>query len=228
MADRTQILILNTAQYEFGCRLRDERERRGLTLKAIADSTKISLASLAALERGDIDHWPCGLFRRGHFRAYAAAVGLSPEPLIVEFRRLFDDEAVPPRSESALTPDGSPRLTLAPDRRWAVTTAGRRALASAVDLCAIFAIATALARILQADFSLACALVGLTYYALATMALGQSVTLWWLNRRVLERTRSSAANVGELLFLLPRRRPRGSLRQQGQAAFRDEPSAPTA
>ena len=219
---------MNTAHQEFGWRLRDERERRGLTLQAIADSTKIPLSLLAGLERGDIEDWPSGLFGRAHFRAYAAAVGLSSEPLMVEFLRLFGNDTAPTHALCTLTPDSGPRLTLAADRRWGITSTGMRALASALDLCAIFAIATALARILKADLSLACALVGLTYYALATMALGQSVTLWWLGRRVLQRTGRSSANVRERVFLVPRRRLRDSRRQQNPAGFQENPSAPAA
>ena len=83
---------MNTAHHDFGQRLRDERERRGLTLRAIAESTKIPLSLLAGLERGDIEGWPTGLFGRAHFRAYATAVGLSAEPLMVEFLRLFGSD----------------------------------------------------------------------------------------------------------------------------------------
>ncbi len=72
-------------------------------LQAIADSTKVPLSLLAGLERGDIEDWPGGLFGRAHLRAYAAAVGLSPEPLLNEFVRLCGnerDEAAPAQAAS--------------------------------------------------------------------------------------------------------------------------------
>jgi transcriptional regulator with XRE-family HTH domain len=219
---------LTTARQEFGRRLRNERESRGLTLQAIADSTKIPLSLLAGLERGDIEDWPGGLFGRAHFRAYAAAVGLSSEPWRVEFVRLIGNDTAPTRALCTLTPDSSPRLTLAEERRRGITSTGMRALASAADVCGIFTIATALARIFEADISLACALVGVTYYALATMALGQSVTLWWLGGRVLQRTGRSTTNVRTGVFLVPRRRLRDSRRQQSPVDFRENPSAPVA
>jgi transcriptional regulator with XRE-family HTH domain len=217
---------LNTVQYQFGRRLRDQRERRGLTLEAIADSTKIKASCLAALERGDIDPWPSGLFRRAYFRAYAAEVGVAPEPLMAEFLRLFGDEAASAQSFPSPTRDGSLRLTLAADRRWSIKAVGRRALASAVDLCGVFAISTALAWLLHADFSVVCGLVALTYYVLATTALGQSVTLWWLTRRVLHRshTRTASARGPQVLVL----RPHDTQRNQSPPDVRETASAPSA
>jgi hypothetical protein len=183
---------------------------------------------LAGLERGDIEGWPTGLFGRAHFRAYATAVGLSAEPLMVEFLRLFGSDRAPARAPRTLAPDGGPRLTLAVDRRWTMTSTGKRLLASALDLGVIFAIAAALARLLKADFSLTCGLVGLTYYALGTMALGQSVTLWWLGRRALPRTGTSTVSARDRVSLGLRRRLRDSHRQQSPADFRENPSAPAA
>jgi transcriptional regulator with XRE-family HTH domain len=224
LADGT--LILTTARQEFGRCLRVERERRELTLQAIADSTKIPRSLLSALERGDFEDWPRGFFGRAHFRAYAAAVGLCSEQWMVEFLRLFDSDAAPTQSLGTLTPETGPRLTLAEDRRWGLSSTAMRALASAVDVSGIFTIATGLARILDADLSLACAVVGLTYYGLATLALGRSVTLWWLDGRVLQRTVRSNVRTG--MVLVPGRRLRNSRRQQSPVDFRENPSAPVA
>ena len=215
---------MTTALSEFGRRLRDERERRGLGLQAIADSTKIPVALLAGLERGDVEGWPRGLFGRAHFRAYAVAVGVSPEPLMIEFLRLCGHDTAPPPVPCPLTPDEGPRLTLAEaHRRWDFRFIGLRALAVAVDVCGMVTIATAFARFGQADLWLACAVVSLTYYALATLVLGQSVTLWWLGGHVLPRTGRRAVTVRTGL-VGRRRRPRaarqerpGDFREQGQA-----------
>ena len=56
------------SHHAFGSRLRTQRERRGVTLESIVDSTKIKLSLLAALERGDASQWPRGLFRRAYIR----------------------------------------------------------------------------------------------------------------------------------------------------------------
>ena len=207
---------MTTALPEFGRRLRDERERRGLALRAVADSTKIPLALLVGLERGDLVDWPHGLFGRAHFRAYAAAVGLSPEPLMIEFLRLCGHDTALPPAPDPLTPDEGLRLTLAEGRRWDFRSAALRVLAVALDVCGIFAMATAVARIFPVDLPLAWALVGVAYHALATLALGQSVSLWLLGGRVLQRTSRSTANL--------RTEPFSSRQQESPADFSEHAS----
>ena len=69
----------------FGQKLRAAREGRGLTLRQIADATKISMMSLEALERNDIARLPGGIFSRAFVRAYAIEVGLDPESTTEEF-----------------------------------------------------------------------------------------------------------------------------------------------
>ena len=77
-----------------GGRLREVRERRGITLRQIANATKISVRSLEALERNDISGLPGGIFSRAFVRAYAVEVGLDPEEMIQEFITQFPDESV--------------------------------------------------------------------------------------------------------------------------------------
>jgi transcriptional regulator with XRE-family HTH domain len=218
-------VIVNTAQLEFGRRLQGERERRGLTLQAIADRTKIPLSLLAALEGGDITHWPCGLFGRAHIRAYAAAVGMSAEPLMIEFVHLIDTVPVPAPAVFPPADDDGPRLALAEDWAWRIRSIGTRVLASALDVGCIVTIATVSARVLQTDLLLACALVSLIYGALATTVLGQSVTLWCLGGRVIQRTRRSTANVRTPVFLVPRRSLRTLRGQQSPVHFPENSSA---
>jgi cytoskeleton protein RodZ len=79
---------------DFGAKLREARERRGLTLRVIADATKISVRALEALERNEIARLPGGIFSRAFVRAYANEVGLDPEQTIAEFMTRFPDEIV--------------------------------------------------------------------------------------------------------------------------------------
>lgn len=79
---------------DFGAKLREARERRGLTLRVIADATKVSVRALEALEKNDISRLPGGIFSRGFVRAYAEAVGLDPEQTIAEFITRFPVETV--------------------------------------------------------------------------------------------------------------------------------------
>src|SRR4029453_16583481 len=87
-----------------GVYLRAERERRDLTLKAISESTKVSLPLLEGLEADDISRWPGGIFRRAFVRSYAEAVGLDPDAV---FRR-FEQQYRPPTPEIPTSDGGSP------------------------------------------------------------------------------------------------------------------------
>ncbi len=79
---------------DFGAKLRDARERRGLSLRVIADATKISVRALEALEKNDISRLPGGIFSRAFVRAYANEVGLDPDQTIAEFITRFPVETV--------------------------------------------------------------------------------------------------------------------------------------
>ena len=79
---------------DFGSRLRDARERRGITLRQIANATKISVGVLEALERNDISHLPGGIFGRAFVRSYAVEVGLDPEATIQDFIATFPNDSV--------------------------------------------------------------------------------------------------------------------------------------
>jgi len=74
---------------DFGGRLREARERRGMSLRQIANATKISVAVLEALERNDVSRLPGGIFGRAFVRSYAVEVGLDPERTIHEFITRF-------------------------------------------------------------------------------------------------------------------------------------------
>ncbi|HEV7768723.1 MAG TPA: RodZ domain-containing protein [Thermoanaerobaculia bacterium] len=66
----------------FGEELRREREIRGISLKEIADATKISKRFLEALERNDHRTLPAPVFTRGFVREYARYVGLNAEEMV--------------------------------------------------------------------------------------------------------------------------------------------------
>lgn len=86
---------------DFGGKLRQARERRGISLRQIAASTKIAAAALEALERNDISKLPGGIFSRAFVRAYAVEVGLDPDDTVKEFLDRFNQEP-PPTAESAI------------------------------------------------------------------------------------------------------------------------------
>jgi cytoskeleton protein RodZ len=66
----------------FGEELRREREIRGISLKEIADATKISKRFLEAIERNDHKTLPAPVFTRGFVREYARYLGLSADEIV--------------------------------------------------------------------------------------------------------------------------------------------------
>ena len=162
-----------TAIESFGLTLRQQRERRGLTLDAIAKSTRIGSNLLASLERGDVTRWPGGIYRRAFVRAYAAAIGLPPEPTLREFVRLCPE---PGQDPPALAEDDDPRrlrLTLVAEPRWKMPAL--RLTAALFDAAVIFAVAEAVAPLTGVGFWQVAAVAGIAYHATGALLLGRSV-----------------------------------------------------
>jgi len=65
-----------------------------MTLRQIADATKLSVRALEALERNDITRLPGGIYSRGLVRAYAEQIGADPEETIQAFIARFPDASV--------------------------------------------------------------------------------------------------------------------------------------
>lgn len=103
----------------FGGKLRDARERRGISLRQIANATKISVAALEALERNDISRLPGGIFSRAFVRSYATEVGLDPEATIQEFVAEFPNDA--PTSGQAAAGHVEDHVSVESDRKMAGT-----------------------------------------------------------------------------------------------------------
>src|SRR5688572_33225148 len=91
----------------FGEELRREREIRGISLKEIADATKISKRFLEAIERNDHQSLPAPVFTRGFVREYARYVGLNAEEMVNRYNyAAAQDDRIEslPRSRSTRTP----------------------------------------------------------------------------------------------------------------------------
>jgi cytoskeletal protein RodZ len=107
----------------FGGKLREARERRGVSLRQIANATKISVVALEALERNDVSRLPGGIFSPRVRAAYAVEVGLEPEQAILEFIAQFPQDSVtaghpqaaPVEDHQAVESD---RLTATTFLRW--------------------------------------------------------------------------------------------------------------
>ena len=101
---RPQVAIADHANADFGTKMRRLREGRGVSLRQIADATKISIGALEALERNDISRLPGGIFSRAFVRSYAAEVGLDPEETVRDFMVQFPHDSVTAGSPHAPKP----------------------------------------------------------------------------------------------------------------------------
>jgi cytoskeletal protein RodZ len=73
----------------FGEDLRQERERQGVSLETIADSTKVSVRHLRALEEENFDRLPGGVFNKGIVRSYARYLQLDQEAWVERFMQTY-------------------------------------------------------------------------------------------------------------------------------------------
>lgn len=76
-----------------GERLKEAREKRGLTLEAIEEETKIRKAYLEALENENFNALPPKVYAVGFLRRYARTLGLDEEEMVRDFKALaYADE----------------------------------------------------------------------------------------------------------------------------------------
>ena len=104
---------------DFGRSLREARERRGVSLRQIANATKIGMSALEALERNDISRLPGGIFSRAFVRSYAIEVGLDPEATLQEFIAQFPHDSV--TAGHATSTQSEDHQAIESDRRSATT-----------------------------------------------------------------------------------------------------------
>ena len=88
-----------------GQELRKEREKRNISLKELADVTRISRRYLEALEDDKLDVLPGGFFIKGIVRSYAKALGIDEELWVERYRRAgASGSAAPPSDETVNLP----------------------------------------------------------------------------------------------------------------------------
>ncbi len=86
---------------ELGALLKDEREKRGLSLRDVMEATKISRRNLTALEGGEVEQLPHPVYLKGYVRNYAKLVGLEAEPLVAVVEAQMDGGGYLPQAASA-------------------------------------------------------------------------------------------------------------------------------
>ncbi|QGY41249.1 DUF4115 domain-containing protein [Pseudodesulfovibrio cashew] len=78
---------------ELGEALRQEREKKGLSIEMVMDSTKISRTNIVAMENGDRSSLPHPVYAKGFVKSYARFLGLDAEELSMVVDREYQDEA---------------------------------------------------------------------------------------------------------------------------------------
>ncbi len=79
-----------------GQELTRERELRGISLKEIAEATKINLRFLRSLEEDQFDLLPGRFFVRGIIRSYAAYLGLEEHAILNLYQETIEQKDHPP------------------------------------------------------------------------------------------------------------------------------------
>ncbi len=63
------------------------RRNRGISLEQIAESTKISIRSLEAIERGEFRKLPGGIYNTSYIRQYARAIDYDETAILAVYHR---------------------------------------------------------------------------------------------------------------------------------------------
>ena len=65
--------------------LKDWRQSRGISLDSIAESTKLSVRQLRAIESGAFRDLPGGIYTTSYIRQYARAIGFDETRLLASY-----------------------------------------------------------------------------------------------------------------------------------------------
>jgi cytoskeletal protein RodZ len=77
-----------------GTRLREVRQKKGLTLADVSQNTKIRTEFLEAIENGEYNKLPSASYAQGFVRNYASFLGVPEKEALALFRREFDEERI--------------------------------------------------------------------------------------------------------------------------------------
>jgi cytoskeletal protein RodZ len=80
-----QVSAQELAVSSFGDGLKQEREKKKITLDQVAVSTKISVRMLRAIEDEKFDQLPGGIFNKGFVRAYARYLDMDEEKAVADY-----------------------------------------------------------------------------------------------------------------------------------------------
>jgi cytoskeletal protein RodZ len=97
---------------DIGAALKAAREARGLSLREVADATRIRNSYVEALEAMRLDELPSRPFTIGYVRAYAALLGMDADAAVARFKTDAPDEGGELRAPVGVRRERDPRLAL--------------------------------------------------------------------------------------------------------------------
>ncbi|MFQ6110856.1 MAG: RodZ domain-containing protein [Nitrospinota bacterium] len=83
---------------ELGAYLREGRLSRGVSLEAMADTTRIKLRYLEAIEEGDFGKLPADPIIKGFLRAYARHIGIDDDAVVERYIKLHGEPSIDVKS----------------------------------------------------------------------------------------------------------------------------------
>jgi len=101
---------------EIGRKLREARERLGLTLGEVERTTRIRVHYLEMLERGEIDSIPSFVQARGFLKNYADFLGLNTAAVLDDFAAVLHGNKKRAQAKPAPTPVSRPTKVSRPTR----------------------------------------------------------------------------------------------------------------
>ena len=93
---------------DFGSYLKHERELRGVPLDEIAQSTKISISYLRALEESRFEDLPGEVFIKGFIRSYGQAIGSNVDELMAAYHESGSKSEDSETSPTPVSPEEQP------------------------------------------------------------------------------------------------------------------------
>lgn len=96
--------------------LKREREQREVPLSRIAESTRVPLKSLEALEADDFDSLPHPTFVKGYIKSYCKFLGLDETDAVLRYELFLRDKSVRTEDEAAGEGRKKPLHRLTPSR----------------------------------------------------------------------------------------------------------------
>ncbi len=102
---------MENATVDIGTRLRELREKKGLSIGEVAQNIKVPARTLSLIEDGQFDALPHPVYARSFVKSYARALGMDPEKVDAELDSLFDiQQEIEP--SSVYTPVEEPSSSL--------------------------------------------------------------------------------------------------------------------